>query len=108
MKPEHETRRKIIREWMSLPKDKRQTEEQAKPFAKKAMERIPSSGDPYRQISDASREPKVRLRQFGDPKVLKCTLRAILLRDVFHMREPTRERHGRRVNGGHLSREQGF
>ena len=50
MKPEHETRRKIIREWMSLPKDKRQTEEQAKPFAKKAMERIPSSGDPYRQI----------------------------------------------------------
>jgi hypothetical protein len=41
---------KIIREWMALPKDKRQTEEQAKPFAKKAMERIPSSGDPYRQI----------------------------------------------------------
>ena len=35
---------------MSLPKDKRQTEEQAKPFAKKAMERIPSSGDPYGQI----------------------------------------------------------
>jgi hypothetical protein len=31
----------MIREWMSLPKDKRQTEEQAKPFAKKAMERIP-------------------------------------------------------------------
>jgi hypothetical protein len=35
MRPEHETRRKIIREWMALPKDKRQTEEQAKPFAKK-------------------------------------------------------------------------
>jgi len=50
MKPEHEARRKIIREWMSVPKDKRQTEEQAKPFAKKAMERVPSSGDPYRQI----------------------------------------------------------
>ena len=50
MKPEHEARRKIIREWMSLPKDKRQTEEQAMLFAKKAMERIPSSGDPYRQI----------------------------------------------------------
>jgi hypothetical protein len=33
-----------------LPKHKRQTEEQAKPFAKKAMERIPSSGDPCRQI----------------------------------------------------------
>lgn len=50
MKPEHETRRKIIREWMPLPKDKRRTEEQAKPFAKKAMERIPSSRDPCRQI----------------------------------------------------------
>jgi len=47
MKPEHEARRKIIREWMSLPKDKRQTEEQAKPFA---MGRVPSSGDPYQQI----------------------------------------------------------
>jgi hypothetical protein len=51
MKPEHETRRKIIREWMSLPKDKRQTEERAKPFAKKAMERTPSiGGDPNRRI----------------------------------------------------------
>jgi hypothetical protein len=44
MKPEHQARRKIIREWMSLPKDKRQI------VAKKAMERIPSSGDTYRQI----------------------------------------------------------
>ena len=50
MKPEHEARRKIIREWMSLPKEKRQTEEQAKPFAKKSMERIPSSGDAFGQI----------------------------------------------------------
>jgi hypothetical protein len=50
MRPEHETRRKIIREWMSLPKDKRQTQGQANQFAKKAMERVPSSGDPYRQI----------------------------------------------------------
>jgi hypothetical protein len=50
MMPEHEARRKIIREWMSLPKDKRQTEEQAKPFAKKTMDRIPSSSDPYRKI----------------------------------------------------------
>ena len=50
MRPEHGTRRKIIREWMALPRDKRQTEEQAKPFAKKAMERIPPSGDPYRRV----------------------------------------------------------
>jgi hypothetical protein len=51
MKPEHQAWRKIIREWMLLPKDKRQTEEQAKPFAKEAMERIPSSHDPYQQIN---------------------------------------------------------
>ena len=50
MMPEHATRRKIIREWMALSTEKRQTEEQARPFAKKAMERIPTSGDPYRQI----------------------------------------------------------
>jgi hypothetical protein len=50
MRPEHGLRRKIIREWMSLPRDKRQTEEQARPFAKKAVERIPSRGDPYRRV----------------------------------------------------------
>ena len=50
MKKQRQARRKVIRQWTALPRDKRQTEEQAKPFAKKAMERIPSSGDPYRQI----------------------------------------------------------
>ena len=50
MMPEHATRRKIIREWMALPPNKRQSEEQARPFATKAMERIPSSADPYRKI----------------------------------------------------------
>ena len=34
---DHEIRRKIIREWMALPKDKRQTEEQVAAFAKKAV-----------------------------------------------------------------------
>ena len=34
---DHETRRKIIRQWRSLPKDKRQTAEQAAAFAKKAV-----------------------------------------------------------------------
>jgi hypothetical protein len=29
---DHETRRKIIREWMALPKDKPQTEEQGAAF----------------------------------------------------------------------------
>jgi hypothetical protein len=50
MKPEHETRRKSSANGCRFRKDKRQTEEQAKPFARKAMERIPSSGDPYAQI----------------------------------------------------------
>jgi hypothetical protein len=50
MKPEHEERPRMIREWMSLPKDKRRTEDQAKTFAKKAMERIQFSDDLYRQI----------------------------------------------------------
>ena len=34
----HETRRKIIRKWIALPKDKRQTEEQVAAFAKKAAQ----------------------------------------------------------------------
>jgi hypothetical protein len=71
MKPEHEMRRKIIREWMSLPKEKRQTEEQAKPFAKKAMERIPSSGDPYRQIMHEYQcLSPVRLRRLRLPETI--------------------------------------
>jgi hypothetical protein len=38
MKPENEARRAIIREWMSLPREKRQTGEQATAFALKAVE----------------------------------------------------------------------
>jgi len=50
MRPEHDARRAIIREWMSLPKEKRRTQEQAAVFAKKARDRIPRSGDPYARI----------------------------------------------------------
>ena len=39
---DHETRRKIIREWMALPKEKRQTEEQVAAFAKKAASKTSS------------------------------------------------------------------
>ena len=49
----HQTRRKIIREWTALPKDKRQTEEQVVAFAKKALEQneLPRSRrDPYQTI----------------------------------------------------------
>ena len=37
---DHEIRRKIIREWMALPKDKRQTEEHVAAFGKKAVHSI--------------------------------------------------------------------
>jgi hypothetical protein len=50
---DHETRRKIIRQWMSLPKDKRQTPDQAADFAKKAVEQNelqPSRRDPYERV----------------------------------------------------------
>jgi hypothetical protein len=50
MKPEHQERRKIIREWMALPQDQRQTEAQVEAFARKAMGRIAFRPDPYRQI----------------------------------------------------------
>jgi len=35
---------------MLLAKEKRQTKEQAEAFAKKVMERVPCSGDPYQRI----------------------------------------------------------
>ena len=37
--PDHDARRTVIREWMALPKDKRQTEAQALSFAANAAER---------------------------------------------------------------------
>jgi hypothetical protein len=45
-----ETRKVVIREWMTLPRDKRQTEEQTAAFAAKAVQRheLPRSRrDPY-------------------------------------------------------------
>jgi hypothetical protein len=50
MMPEHKARRAIIREWMSLPRDKRQREEQAASFATNATSRIPSIDDPHGRI----------------------------------------------------------
>ena len=50
---DHETRRKIIRQWMALPKDKRQTADQAAGFAKRAVEQNKfqrSSREPYDRI----------------------------------------------------------
>ena len=52
MRPENPARRAIIREWMSLPREKRQTGEQATAFALKAVENrnFPCSGDRQRRI----------------------------------------------------------
>lgn len=52
MKPEHDARRTIIREWMSLPRDKRQTKEQVAAFAVKAIEKhqFRCSGDPRQRV----------------------------------------------------------
>jgi hypothetical protein len=52
MRPEHGARRAIIREWMSLPRDKRATQEQAAAFAMKAIEKheFRCSGDRQQRI----------------------------------------------------------
>jgi hypothetical protein len=50
MMPEHAARRTIIREWMSLPKENRQREEQAASFATKVMARVPSIPNPHERI----------------------------------------------------------
>jgi hypothetical protein len=50
---DHETRRKVIRQWMSLPKDKRHSTEQAAEFAKKTVEQNEfqaSRRDPYERV----------------------------------------------------------
>jgi hypothetical protein len=51
MKPEHGARRTIIREWMALPRERRQTEEQARAFIAKALEmhKFRCSGDPHQR-----------------------------------------------------------
>ena len=49
----HETCRKIIRHWASLPKDKRPTADQAVEPVKKAIEQAelqPSRRDPYQRV----------------------------------------------------------
>ena len=48
---QHDIRKTVIREWMALPRDKRQTEEQTAEFAAKAVQRhlLPRSRhDSYR------------------------------------------------------------
>jgi hypothetical protein len=49
MKPDHGKRRLIIREWMSLPGEKRRTAVQAAAFAAKAVETHKLAGGDDRQ-----------------------------------------------------------
>jgi hypothetical protein len=53
MKPENKARRAIIREWMALPREQRQTTEQAAAFGLKAVEKhkFRYSGDRQRRIA---------------------------------------------------------
>jgi hypothetical protein len=95
---DHETRRKLIREWMALPKDKRQTEEQAAAFSKSAAQknefhrsrRDPSRKfrrDPYQKLMGWLL-PRAQRRNFGwivAPKFpisgfsrFKCSIRQTL------------------------------
>ena len=52
MKPEHDLRRAVIREWMSLPRDERRTADQAAAFAAKAAKKreFRSGGDRYQRV----------------------------------------------------------
>src|SRR5262249_449273 len=44
----------------------------------------------------------------GPGELIQGALRTVLLRKGLHMREPTRECHGRHMNSGHLRRKHGF
>ena len=59
---DHETRRKIIREWMALPKDKRQTEEQVVAFAEKAIQQ--------NQFHRSRRDPNHQFRRDSYEKIM--------------------------------------
>ena len=49
----------------------------------------------------------LHLRRKGSGQLIEGTLRTLLLRNGPHMRKPTRECHGRRVNSSHLRRKHG-
>ncbi len=62
MEKDHHTRRKIIREWMALSTDKRQTEEQAVAFAKKAAQQ--------NEFPHSRRDPNHQFQRNSYQKVL--------------------------------------
>jgi hypothetical protein len=53
MRPDNDVRRKVIREWMFLPRNRRQNHEQAAAFATKAVAANtigPRRDDPYKVV----------------------------------------------------------
>ena len=70
---DHEIRRKIIREWMALPKDKRQTEEQVAAFAKKAVQQ--------NEFHRSRRDPDQKFRRDPFEKVMGWLLPRAASRD---------------------------
>jgi hypothetical protein len=73
---DHETRRKIIREWMALPKDKRHTEEQVVAFAKKATQQ--------NQFHRSRRDPDHKFRRDPTRKSWDGSYLALASRDERH------------------------
>jgi hypothetical protein len=59
---DHNIRRKLIREWMTLPKDKRQTEDQVTAFAKKAIDQ--------NEFHRSRRDPQQEFRRDPYQKVI--------------------------------------
>ena len=59
--------------------------------------------DPNRLIASAPVSlERLHLCCKSPGELIEGALRAILLGDIFHIGEPTRECHGRHVNSGHL------
>ena len=59
---DHGTRRKIIREWMALPTDKRQTKEQVVAFAEKATQQ--------NEFHRSRRDPNHQFRRDSYQKIM--------------------------------------
>jgi hypothetical protein len=51
---------------------------------------------------------RLYLRRERPAELVESAFRAVLLRDIFDIGEPTRECHGRCVNSSHLRRKHGF
>jgi len=52
MRPDHDLRRRVIREWMLLPRNRRRTIEQAEEFAAKVLgaNTLAGRADPHRRV----------------------------------------------------------